>query len=128
MTEIATIFDRVSAAIPDGSRKLFAALILFVCIDYITGLCVAIREKKLSSKIGAKGLATKIAIFAMVALGAIIDLLLIGEGSALCSVTILFYCSNELISICENANKMGLPLPKKLVAFLEDFQKQQDQR
>lgn len=127
MIEITAVFDRVSAAIPDGSRKLFMALVLFVCIDYITGLCVAIREKKLSSKIGAKGLAKKIAIFAMVALGAIIDLLLIGEGSALCSVTILFYCSNELISICENTNRMGIPLPKKLVAFLENFQKQQNQ-
>lgn len=127
MTEITTMLNRVSAAIPDGSRKLFAALILFVCIDYITGLCVAIRERKVSSKIGAKGLARKIAIFALVALGAIIDLLLIGEGSTLCSVTILFYCSNELISICENANKMGIPLPKKLVAFLEDFQKRQNQ-
>jgi toxin secretion/phage lysis holin len=64
-------------------------------------------------------------IFAMVSLSAIIDWLIIGEGSALCSITILFYCSNELISICENANNMGIPLPQKLVSFLKEFQDKQ---
>ena len=67
----------------------------------------------------------KLLIFAMVALTAVIDYLLIGEGSALCNLTILFYCANELISICENANNMGLPLPEKLVSFLKEFQDKQ---
>lgn len=104
-------------------QKPLGALILLVCIDYITGICVAVREKKLSSKVGAKGVATKIMIFAMVGVSVIVDCLLIGTGLALSSATILFYCSNELISICENAAKIGLPLPKKLTACLESFQK-----
>lgn len=122
MNETLLFLERISDQIPTSTKKLLGALILFVCIDYMTGICVAIHTQKLSSKIGAKGLSTKVMIFAMVALTAIIDYLLIGDGSALCSITILFYCSNELISICENANQMGLPLPQKLVEFLKAFQ------
>lgn len=122
MNETLLFLERISDQIPASTKKLLGALILFVCIDYMTGICVAIHTQKLSSRIGAKGLSTKVMIFAMVALTAIIDYLLIGDGSALCSITILFYCSNELISICENANQMGLPLPQKLVEFLKAFQ------
>ncbi len=122
MNETLLFLERISDQIPASTKKLLGALILFVCIDYMTGICVAIHKQKLSRKIGVKGLSTKVMIFAMVALTAIIDYLLIGDGSALCSITILFYCSNELISICENANQMGLPLPQKLVEFLKAFQ------
>lgn len=125
MNETLLFLERISDQIPTSTKKLLGALILFVCIDYMTGICVAIHTQKLSSKIGVKGLSTKVMIFAMVALTAIIDYLLIGDGSALCSITILFYCSNELISICENANQMGLPLPQKLVEFLKAFQGRQ---
>ncbi len=125
MNETLLFLERISEQIPASTKKLLGALILFVCIDYMTGICVAIHTQKLSSKIGVKGLSTKVMIFAMVALTAIIDYLLIGDGSALCSITILFYCSNELISICENANQMGLPLPQKLVEFLKAFQGRQ---
>lgn len=116
-SEIETMLGEISAQL----QKPLGALILLVCLDYITGICVAVRERKLSSKIGAKGLATKVMIFTMVGLSVVVDQLLIGTGLALSSVTILFYCSNELISICENAAKMGLPLPKKLTTYLQSL-------
>ena len=103
------------------------ALILLVCLDYITGICVAVRERKLSSKIGSKGLATKVTIFAMVWLSVVVDQLLIGAELALSRITILFYCSNEMISICENAAKMGLPLPQKLTRHLQNLQEHLDE-
>ena len=68
-------------------------------------------------------------VFAMVGVSVIADGLLIGGGLSLSSVTILFYCANELISICENAARIGLPLPKKLTDCLKNFRKalQQDE-
>lgn len=114
MDKIVTWFEEVSFAIPIESKKLLCALIFLVCIDYISGICVAIKNKAISSKVGAKGLATKIMIFIMVSIGAIIDHLLIGSGSTIFNITMLFYSSNELISICENATQIGLPLPKKV--------------
>lgn len=117
ITQIWDMWDNVSVEL----QKPLEALILLVCLDYLTGVCVAVREKKLSSKIGSKGLSTKVMIFAMVGLSAIVDQFLIGAGLALSRVTILFYCSNELISICENAGKLGLPLPRKLTSYLKSL-------
>ena len=105
-----------------GLQTMIGTLILLVCIDYITGVCVALREKKLSSKIGAEGLARKVMIFAMVGASAVIDSLLTGNNLALTHVTTLFYCVNELISIVENAGRIGLPLPQKLTDFLSQLQ------
>lgn len=73
-TLIAELFDQLTLHL----QKPLGALILLVCIDYVTGVCVAVREKKLSSKIGAKGIAKKIMIFAMVGVSVIVDGLLIG--------------------------------------------------
>ena len=66
MNETLLFLERISEQIPASTKKLLGALILFVCIDYMTGICVAIHTQKLSSKIGAKGLSTKVMIFAMV--------------------------------------------------------------
>lgn len=51
-----------------AENQLLHALILFVLLDYITGVCVAIQKKKLSSQIGAKGITRKVAIFVVIAL------------------------------------------------------------
>lgn len=111
-----------------GFQKLFGALVLLICIDYITGVCVAFREKKLSSKIGAKGLASKIMILGMVALSVVIDYMLTDGSLFLRNITTLFYCTNELISICENATKMGLPLPEKLQTLLRAIKAEKKQQ
>lgn len=97
-----------------GVDSLFYALVAFVAIDYITGVLLAIYEKKVSSDIGFKGICRKILIFALIALGNIIDQYIIGSGSALRTMLIMFYLSNEGISILENAAKMEVPFPQKL--------------
>ena len=92
---------------------LLYALVIFVILDYITGVCVAIQTKKLSSNIGAKGIAKKVAHVA--------DQYLVESTDVLRSVTTLFYLSNEGISIFENVCKIGLPLPGQLKNLLEKF-------
>ncbi len=124
MTQIGSIWGNAASEL----QKPLGALILLVCLDYITGVCVAVRERRLSSKIGSKGLTTKVMVFVMVGLSVVVDQLLIGAGLALSSVTILFYCSNELISICENAAKLGIPMPQKLTAYLKNLQDHLDEQ
>lgn len=97
---------------------LFYTLVAFVVIDYITGVCVAIHNKQLSSDVGAHGIAKKIAIFALVSLSNIIDRFLLGSEDVLRTVTTVFYMANEAMSIMENVGKVGLPLPQKLQNFL----------
>lgn len=99
------------------------ALVLFVVIDYITGICAAIQEKSLSSSIGAIGIAKKVSIFFAISVSHIADQYLMEQEDVLRTVTIMFYLSNEGISILENIKKTGVPLPEKLMLFLEHLKK-----
>ena len=99
------------------------ALLAFVVIDYVTGIMVAVLEKKLSSEVGFRGIFKKMLIFTLVGIGNIIDVYLIGNGSAVRTAVIFFYLSNEGISILENTGKIGLPIPEKLKKALEQINK-----
>lgn len=105
---------------------LLYALISFIVFDYISGVLVAIVQKKLSSEVGFKGIAKKVFILMLVAVGHILDMYILGGGAVLRSMVIGFYIANEGISILENAAKLGLPLPKKLIAVLEQLKNKSD--
>ena len=104
-----------------GCDGLLFALLAFVVIDYIAGIMCAIVDKKLSSSVGFKGLFKKVLIFALVGIGHILDTHVIGTGSVLRTAVIFFYMSNEGISLIENAGHLGLPIPGKLKAVLEQL-------
>lgn len=106
--------------------KMLYALVAFMIIDYITGVTVAVFQKKLSSEIGSKGIAKKVFIMALVAVGHILDVNVIGEGAVCRSAVMGFYIANEGISILENAAALGLPLPKKLTAVLKQLRNDND--
>jgi len=104
-----------------GSDGLIYALLTFVVIDYITGIMCAIADKKLSSEVGFKGISRKVLIFLLVGIANILDVQVIGTGSALRTAVIFFYISNEGISLLENAGHLGLPIPKKMMDILEQL-------
>ena len=106
-----------------GFDSLIYALIAFVVIDYITGVLLAICNKKVSSKIGYKGISKKVFIFLLVGAGNIADKYIIGTGSSLRSMLIMFYLTNEGISIIENAGNLGLPMPQKLKDIFKEIGK-----
>ncbi|HGC8756399.1 TPA: holin family protein [Streptococcus agalactiae] len=110
---IGSIFGEV-----DG---FFFALMIFIAIDYITGLMAAAVEKRLASNIGFKGIFKKIAILFLVSVGHLIDTEIIKQGGAIRTMVIFFYLSNEGLSILENAVRIGLPIPEKLQALLKQF-------
>lgn len=78
-----------------GCDGLLYALIVFVAIDYITGVMCAINDKALSSEVGFKGICRKVLIFLLVGIANILDLNVIGTGSVLRTAVIFFYISNE---------------------------------
>ena len=104
-----------------GCDGLLYALIAFVVIDYITGVMCAISDKTLSSEVGFRGICRKVLIFLLVGIGNIIDVQVIGSGSVMRTAVIFFYLSNEGISLIENAAHLGLPVPDKLKAVLEQL-------
>ena len=104
-----------------GWDGLLYALIAFVVIDYITGVMCAIVDKRLSSRVGFKGICKKVLIFALVGMGHILDTHIVGSGSVLRTAVIFFYISNEGVSLLENATYLGLPVPKKIKLILEQL-------
>ena len=93
-----------------GNDGLLIALVVFAVADYITGVMCAVSDKKLNSQVGFKGICRKV-----------LDVQVIGTGSVLRTAVIFFYLSNEGVSIIENAAHLGLPIPEKLKAVLEQL-------
>lgn len=104
-----------------GCDGLLFALLVFVAVDYITGVMCAVLDKSLSSEVGFKGICRKVLIFLLVGIANILDVQVIGTGSVLRTAVVFFYISNEGISLMENAAHLGLPIPAKMKEVLEQL-------
>lgn len=100
---------------------LMTALIALIILDYISGIIAAAIQKKLSSAVGAKGIAKKVFMLFIVAVANIVDINVIGEGNVLKNIAVIFYICNECISLIENAGRIGVPVPRKLLDVLEQL-------
>ena len=111
---------------PGGCDGLLIALVMFVVMDYISGVMCAIADKNLSSEVGFKGICRKVLIFILVGIANILDVQVIGTGSVLRTAIIFFYISNEGVSLLENAAHLGLPVPEKLKVVLKQLHDKSD--
>ena len=102
-----------------GIDVAFKCLIIIMIIDYSTG--VIANRVNLDSKIGFKGIAKKVMILALVAVGAQVDKAMGTDGYICRTLVTMFYIANESLSIVENSAKMGLPVPQKLIDCLEQL-------
>lgn len=109
-----------------GCDGLLIALVMFVVMDYISGVMCAIADKNLSSEVGFKGICRKVLIFILVGIANILDVQVIGTGSVLRTAIIFFYISNEGVSLLENAAHLGLPVPEKLKVVLKQLHDKSD--
>ena len=104
-----------------GMDGLLIALVVFITIDYITGIMCAVIDKKLSSEVGFKGIFKKVLILMLVGIANVIDVHVVGTGSALRGAAVCFYLSNEGLSILEDTVHLGLPVPEKLKEVLSQL-------
>lgn len=114
-TGISTFFVYVFG----GVDVAFKCLIIIMIIDYVTGVMANILN--LDSKVGFKGIAKKVMILGLVAVGAQVDKAMGTDGYMCRTIVTMFYIANESLSIVENSAKMGLPVPKKLIEYLEQL-------
>ena len=133
MSKIQIIIDSIAAGIGafigfmyGEASGLLLALISFMALDYLTGIIIAVINKKLSSEVGFKGLCKKFLILVFVAIGHILDTYVLNGTAVLMTAVILFYLANEGISIIENAANLGLPVPQKLKDILEQLKTDND--
>ena len=123
MPTAAVEFGNSTAAPSDG---LMIALIIFMVLDYITGMMCAVIDKKLSSAVGFRGICKKVLILMLVGVANVVDVHVVGTGSALRGAVIAFYLSNEGLSLLENAAHIGLPIPDRMKDVLAQLHGRED--
>lgn len=101
-----------------GWNALLGVLLAFVVADYLTGVAAAAVEGKLNSAIGFKGIAKKVGVFLVVAVAHLADTVL-GDQSLIMDAAIFWYLANELLSITENAGRIGVPIPPAISRAVE---------
>ena len=120
------------ASLFGGWTCAMTTLVIFMLIDYVSGLIVAgvfhaspkSSGGALSSAAGFKGICRKFVILLIVVVACRVDMLL--NTNIIRDATCIGFCANELLSITENAGLMGIPLPRKLVDAIEVLRGESD--
>lgn len=121
------------AALLGGWDTGLQTLVLFMCMDYLTGLIVAgifhkstkTENGALESKAGFKGLCRKAVILLIVLMAHRFDMLI--PNSYIRDAVIIAFISNEAISIVENAGLMGIPMPPQIKRAIEILTKKSEE-
>lgn len=88
---------------------LFKTFLILIVIDYISGICKAIYNKKLSSDIGAKGIIKKIGYLLTIIVAELIGNLY--NSLDIRNILLYMFIANEVISILENISQIGIVIP-----------------
>lgn len=120
------------AALFGGWDTALTTLIIFMAVDYITGLAVAGFGKSskspnggLESRAGFKGLMRKGMVLAIVLIATQIDKVI--GTSFVRDAVIIAYIANEVISITENAGLMGVPVPAPIIKAIDILKNKAEQ-
>lgn len=117
-----------------GWSDALITLIVFMSIDYTTGLIVAGVFKKskksesgaLESRAGFKGLCRKGVALLIVLVAVRLDIVM--QTSYIKDAVIIAFIANEGISIIENAGLMGIPVPGIIARAIDVLKKNSDEK
>ena len=122
INNIASVILTTFVYLVGGFDISIQSLLIVIVIDYLTGIASALYNKKLSSKIGFKGIIKKFSYLCVVALSVVIDNLT-GQSGLIRTLVIYFFVANDGLSIIENIAEIGIKLPQKLIDSLEQIKK-----
>ncbi len=107
--------------ITGGEDKMIVCLLIFMTIDYISGIVKSIIKAEINSKKGFQGFLKKILMLCIVVVAYRLDIILNLAKSEynIRFITISFYIANEGLSILENAINSGLRVPEQVREVLE---------
>lgn len=127
-----TLFTALSSYMGILAIPVYVLLGLEI-FDYITGIVSAkYRGQKIDSYKGIKGIVKKVGMLSLVALGAVIDWLLLYAGNMIdihitsqfiiASLIAVWLICNEIISILENLKDIGVPFPPFMMNVIKNLQ------
>ena len=120
------------AMIFGGWSDALITLMIFMSVDYVTGLIVAGIFKKskksengaLESRAGFKGLCRKGVALLIVLVAVRLDVVM--QTTYIKDAVIIAFIVNESISIIENAGLMGIPIPVAITKAIDVLKKESD--
>ena len=102
----------------EDNRGIIIVLMTLIIIDFVTGVLYAYIMRDLNSKTCFKGIFKKIYELILCGVCHLLDVYVLGGGSVLLSASCFLFITAEALSLLENASRLGVPIPKKLVASL----------
>ena len=127
-------FDSIVAVVATFLTYLFGGwdaaigiLIVFMVLDYATGVIVAYKNKTLNSEIGFSGLVKKCMILVILIVAVMLDRLMNTGTWVFRTLVCYFYIANEGISLLENVSNLGVKIPDKLKSALEQLNKDESE-
>lgn len=126
------VIGGIISTIYGGWSSAMTTLVIFMAVDYLTGLSVAAVFKNstksstgaLESRAGFKGLCRKGMILLVVLVACRLDMTL--KTDFVRDATVIAFITNELISIIENAGLMGIPIPKVIRRAIDVLKDKED--
>ncbi|WP_461392867.1 phage holin family protein [Desulfosporosinus fructosivorans] len=105
-----------------GWDTALKALVVFMVIDYITGLLGAVKNKQVNSEVMFWGGIRKGLILAVVAVAVMLDQMTGNTEPIFRTLAIYFYLAREGVSVTENLGILGIPLPPAVTKVLTQLQ------
>lgn len=125
MEKVLNTLKYIIAILGTGFTWLFGAwdlaltiLIIFMVLDYATGILKGYVNKELSSNIGLKGIARKAVILVVLIVAVCLDRLLNTGSWVFRTLVCYFYIANEGLSLVENCAALGAPVPTQITDAL----------
>lgn len=134
MKKMEKIFNSTVAVVATFFTYLFGGwdvaigiLIVFMCLDYATGVIVAYQNNLLDSEVGFKGLVKKFMILVILIVAVMLDRLMNTGTWVFRTLVCYFYIANEGISLLENVSNLGVKIPDKLKDALVQLNKDESE-
>ena len=118
ISSLVAIGAGITTTLLGGWDKSLEILLIFIIMDYITGVGAAFKTKTLKSSVGFEGLMKKGAIFLIVILAAQLDRITGNAAGVFRTSTAFFFIANDALSVLENVGEMGVKLPAFLTSAL----------
>lgn len=118
---IVAVLGTTLSALFGGWDMLIQFLIVFMVIDYLTGLLAAWKDNKVNSEVMYWGGIRKSAVLLVIIIAVMFDSLVSSDAPVFRTLALYFYISREGLSIIENVGKLGVPLPHFIRSVLEQL-------
>ena len=125
ITTVIGVIGGMIASLFGGWDAALVTLIIFMGVDYVTGLIVAgvfhnsekTKNVALESRAGWKGLCRKGVPLLVVLVACRLDLVM--GSNFIRDAVVIAFIANETISIIENAGLMGIPIPAAIMRAID---------